>query len=135
MFLILLLVTLVVSVLTAVLTARFFDQAVGRILARIVGAELADAWHKYILFTIVVVGVSGGVQLWELQKYIANKGDSSAPPSMTFMSWVLEIYRTIIETLQSIAWMLLLFFLCGMIAMVVMRCMEYKRQERDNAQH
>jgi preprotein translocase subunit SecG len=135
MFLILLLVTLVVSVLTAVLTARFFDQAVGRILARIVGAELADAWHKYILFTIVVVGVSGGVQLWELQKYIANKGDSSTPPSMTFMSWVLEIYRTIIETLQSIAWMLLLFFLCGMIAMVVMRCMEYKRQERDNAQH
>ena len=127
MFLILLLVTLVVSLLTAVLTARFFDRSVARILTRIVGDELADAWHKYILFTIVVVGVSGGVQLWELQKYIASKGDGSTPPTMNLMSWVLEIYRTVIETLQSIAWMLLLFFLCGMIAVVIMRGIEQRR--------
>lgn len=130
MFLIMLLVTLVVALLTAVLTARYFDQAVDRILTRIVGEDLANAWHKYIQFTIVVVGVSGGVQLWELQKYIANKGDAGAPPSMTFMSWVLEIYRTIIETLQSIAWMLLLFFLCGMIAMVIMRGIDQRRKDR-----
>lgn len=130
MFLIMLLVTLVVSLLTAALTARFFDQAVDRILTRIVGEELADAWHKYIQFTIVVVGVSGGVQLWELQKYIANKGDAGAPPPMTFMSWVLEIYRSMIETLQSIAWMLLLFFLCGMIALVIMRGIEQRRRDQ-----
>ena len=135
MFLLMLLVTLVVSLVTAGLTARFFDRAVARILTRIVGDELADAWHKYIQFAIVVVGVSGGVQLWELQKYIATKGDGSTPPVMNLMSWVLEIYRTCIETLQSIAWMLLLFFLCGMIALVIMRSLEQRREkqmERDD---
>jgi len=120
---------LLVSLLTAGLTARFFDRAVARILARIVGDDLADAWHKYIQFTIVVVGVSGGVQLFELQKYIANKGDTGTPPALTVMSWCLEVYRTMIETLQSIAWMLLLFFLCGMIALVIMRGLEQRREE------
>jgi len=129
MFLVMLLVTLLVSLLTAGLTARFFDRAVARILARIVGDDLADAWHKYIQFTIVVVGVSGGVQLFELQKYIANKGDTGTPPALTVMSWCLEVYRTMIETLQSIAWMLLLFFLCGMIALVIMRGLEQRREE------
>jgi hypothetical protein len=131
MFLLMLLVTLVVSLVTAGLSARFFDRAVARILTRIVGDELADAWHKYIQFAIVVVGVSGGVQLWELQKYIATKGDGSTPPVMNLMSWVLEIYRTVIETLQSIAWMLLLFFLCGMIALVIMRAIDARRKERE----
>lgn len=129
MFLVMLLVTLVVSLLTAVLTSRFFDQAVDRILTRIVGEDLAGSWHKYLQFAIVVVGVSGGVQLFELQKYIANSGDSGTPPPLTFMSWVLEIYRTVISTLQSIAWMLLLFFLCGMVALVIMRGMEVRRKE------
>lgn len=131
MFLVMLVVALVVSLLTATLTARFFDKAVDSILARIVGVELAEAWHKYIQFAIVVVGVSGGVQLWELQKYIANKGDNGAPPPLTFMSWVLEVYRTVIETLQSIVWLLLLFFLCGMIAIVILRSIEQKRNKSD----
>jgi hypothetical protein len=131
MFLILLLVTLVVALLTSALTARFFDRPVARILTRIVGEELADAWHKYIMFTIWVVGVSGGVQLWELQKYIANKGDAGTPPPMTMMSWVMEIYRTVIGSLQSIATMLLLFFLCGMIAIVIMRGFERRRRQEE----
>jgi hypothetical protein len=129
MFLIMLLVTLLVSLLTSALTARFFDRAVDRILARIVGEDLADAWHKYILFAIIVVGVSGGVQLWELQKYVATKGDASAPPAMTWMNWVIEIYRTVIDSLEAIAWMLLLFFLCGMISIMILRNLESRRQK------
>jgi ABC-type multidrug transport system fused ATPase/permease subunit len=126
MFFILLLVTLAVSLLTSALCARFFDRAVDRVLTRIVGEDLADAWHKYIVFAVMVVGVSGGVQLFELQKYIANTGDNGAPPPLTYMSWTLEVYRTVLESLQSIAWMLLLFFLCGMVALVVMRALEQR---------
>jgi hypothetical protein len=129
MFLVMLLVTLGISLLTAALTAYFFDHAIDRVLTRIVGDDLAGAWHKYIRFAIVVVGVSGGVQLWELQKYVGGKGDSATPPAMNLMSWTLEVYRSVIETLQSIAWMLLLFFLCGMIATVVMRGMEARRKQ------
>jgi hypothetical protein len=35
--------------------------------------------------------------------------------------WTLEVYRTVIETLQSIAWMLLVFFVAALIAYVVVR--------------
>ncbi|WP_028536817.1 hypothetical protein [Paludibacterium yongneupense] len=123
MFFVLLIVTLVVSLGTSILTARFFDGAVHRILIRLVGDEDTSAWRKYLLFAIVVVGVSGGVRLWELEKYITGKGDS-APLELNAMRWVLEIYRSVIETLQSIAWMLLLFFLCALVAFVIMRAIE-----------
>lgn len=34
---------------------------------------------------------------------------------------MLEIYRTVIEALQSIAWMLLVFFVFALIAYVIVR--------------
>ena len=41
--------------------------------------------------------------------------------------WVLEVYRTIIETPQDIAWMLLAFFAAALLAYVVVRVSELER--------
>jgi hypothetical protein len=41
--------------------------------------------------------------------------------------WMLEIYRAVIETLQSIAWMLLGFFVAALIACAVVRGFEPRR--------
>ena len=41
--------------------------------------------------------------------------------------WILEVYRTIIETLQGIAWALLLFFLFSLMAYVLVRISESRR--------
>ena len=41
--------------------------------------------------------------------------------------WVLEVYRTIIETPQDIAWMLLAFFAAALLAYVVVRLSELER--------
>ena len=49
---------------------------------------------------------------------------------LTFERWVLEIYRTVIETLQGIAWMLLVFFVFALVAYVVVRVAELKLGER-----
>jgi hypothetical protein len=38
--------------------------------------------------------------------------------------WVLEVYRTVIESLQGIAWLLLVFFIIALIAFVVIRIVE-----------
>ncbi|CUA83849.1 MULTISPECIES: hypothetical protein [Gulbenkiania] len=127
MFFALMAATFAVALLTSLVTARFFDAAVNKILARIVGADLADAWRRYLRFAIVVVGVSGGVRLWELEKYITATRESAAL-ELNGMRWTLEIYRTLIESLQSIAWMMLLFFLCAMIAYVIVRAIELKHQ-------
>jgi hypothetical protein len=40
--------------------------------------------------------------------------------------WTLEIYRAIVGTLQSVAWMLLVFFLVSLIAYVIVKGREIK---------
>lgn len=130
MFYALLLTTLIIALATSVVTARFFDGAVRKILLRIVGEELAEAWRNYLRFAIIVVGVSGGVRLWELEKYIGGArptGASGGTLELNGMRWTLEIYRTLIETLQSIAWMMLLFFLATMVAYVIGKAIEQRK--------
>jgi hypothetical protein len=52
---------------------------------------------------------------------------------LTASRWVLEIYRTIIETLQGIASMLLVFFIFALIAFVIVRVFELKRKPEEPA--
>jgi hypothetical protein len=47
--------------------------------------------------------------------------------ALTSERWVLEVYRTVIQTLQGIAWMLLAFFAVALLAYVVVRLSELKR--------
>ncbi len=129
MFFALLIVTLFISLLVCYLVTRAFDKPITTILERIVGGEIANAWAKYMKFAIYVVGISGGVRIYELERYLPQPEsytpDGKPLPSyqltLTPERWVLEIYRTIIETLQALAWMLLLFFLFALIAYVIVR--------------
>ena len=43
------------------------------------------------------------------------------------MRWTLEVYRTVIETLQGIAWMLLVVFVVALVAYVLARGFELNR--------
>ena len=52
--------------------------------------------------------------------------------ALTTERWVLEVYRTIIETPQDIAWMLLAFFAAALLAYVVVRLSELKRATSPN---
>ncbi len=40
----------------------------------------------------------------------------------------MELYRTIIGTLQGIAWMLLVFFVFALVAYVIVRAFELKKK-------
>jgi hypothetical protein len=42
---------------------------------------------------------------------------------------VIEVYKTLIGTLQSVAWMLLVFFLFALLAYVVVRGFELRRSK------
>lgn len=126
MFLTLLLVTFVIAVSTSVIVAWLFDKPVTAILRRIIAEEIATAWVRYIKFAIYVVGISGGVRVWELERYITPRTKDEAVLVLNSDRWVLEIYRTIIGTLQSVAWMLLLFFAVALIAFVLVKNRERK---------
>lgn len=125
MFLSLLVVMFAVAAGTAAIVARLFNRPIAAILARLVSGELAGGWHRYVTFAIYVVGISGGVRIWTLEQYLNPRG-AEAPLALTPQRWTLEIYRAIIGTLQSTAWMLLAFFLVALVAYVIVRGQELK---------
>jgi hypothetical protein len=104
------------------------------ILTRIIGEDLRAAWQRYIAFAIYVVGISGGVRIWDLEKYIIPHTAGGEPIVLNSDRWTLQVYRTIIQTLQSIAWMLLVFFVFALIAYVIIRVFEFMHASKLGAQ-
>jgi hypothetical protein len=133
-FLTLLLVTFLTAAAVAFIAARIFREPLKRILERIVSPELSTAWLKYLTFAIYVVGISGGVRVRELERFITPGHQKEVPLVLTRDRWVLEIYRTVIEALQSIAWMLLVFFVFALIAYVIVRIFESRRGSNTETQ-
>jgi ligand-binding sensor domain-containing protein len=129
MFITLLLATLLVASAVSVAVARFFALPIRRILSHIVADDITFAWSKYIWFAILVVGISSGVRVWELERYITPMDPMRADIlTLNRDRWVLEIYRTIIGALQGAAWLLLVFFVFGLIAYVIVRVGESRRR-------
>ena len=127
MFLSLLTVTFFISLLVCFIVSYLFSKPVDGILEKIVSTNIAFAWTKYLKFAIFVVGISGGVKIDYLEKFINPITDDFTPPALTNERWILEIYRTIIESLQAIAWMLLVFFIFALIAYVIVKAFEMSK--------
>jgi len=127
----LLLITLALSAMISSGIAFLFYKPVYKILGRLVSEELAPIWRRYIIFAIYVVGISGGVRVWEIEKYITPDKEGKI---LTLNSdrWIIELYKTTIGTMQSVAWMLLIFFLFALMAYVVVRGFELKRTSTDD---
>ncbi len=126
MFVTLLLITFVIAAATSTVTALLFSKPVKKILGRLVTEELAPTWQRYLLFAIYVVGISGGVRVWDVERYITPDKEGKLL-ALNSDRWIIEIYKTVIGTLQSVAWMLLIFFLFALIAYVVVRGLELRR--------
>jgi hypothetical protein len=126
MFVTLLLITFVIALAMSTLVALLFRRPINKILGRLVTEELAPTWQRYILFATYVVGISGGVPLWDIEKYITPDKEGRLL-QLTSDRWIVELYKSVIGSLQSIAWMLLVFFLFALVAYVVVRGFEAKR--------
>ena len=127
MFVTLLIIEFLIAIVVCYSITRMFRSPISRILQRLVAEEIYSAWTKYLTFAIYVVGISGGIRIWDLEKYITPKTAGGTVIELNSDRWVLEVYRTIIETLQSIAWMLLLFFIFALIAFVIVRGLELRK--------
>ena len=126
MFITLLAVTFIIAAATSAVVALLFSRPVKKILSRLVSDELAPTWRRYVLFAIYVVGISGGVRVWDVERYITPDKEGQILV-LNSDRWVIEIYKTVIGSLQSVAWMLLIFFLFALLAYVVVRGFEHKR--------
>lgn len=132
MFILLLLITLLISLAVSVAVMKAFSKPLNAILYRIIADAISAAWLKYLKFAILVVGVSSGVRVREFEKYITpSRWDKDAKVvEFTLERWVLELYQTAIETLQGIAWMLLVFFMFALVAYVIVRIAEARLGEQ-----
>ena len=118
-FLLLLVVTLAIACTVAALVIRMFKSPIDKIFGRIIGDDMAAAWRKFLTFALFVVGVSSGVHIYKLERFIAPDTDAAARPVLTPEYWGLEVYRTVIDTLGGMAWALLIFFVVALIAFVI----------------
>lgn len=129
MFITLLVVDFIVSFVVCFIVAMVFRTPVSKIMQRLIAEDISHAWSKYLMFAIYVVGISGGVRIWDLEKYINPVKTGDAVLELTTDRWVLEIYRTIIGTLESNAWMLLVFFVFALLAYVIVKGLELRKQQ------
>ena len=128
----LLVATFAIASAVSLIVVKAFSRPVRSILERIIDDSISAAWHRYITFAALVVGVSGGVRIYSLERYIEQERTpegGSQHLALTAERWTLEIYRTIIECLQSMAWMYLVVFLFALIAYVIVRIAERRNRE------
>lgn len=126
MFFSLLLVTFLLATAVSFGVVRLFDTPIAAILLRLIQDEISEAWRRYIKFAAFVVGISGGVRIHQLERYISVPHKDAQLLVLNAERWTLELYRTVIETLQSIAWMYLIFFIFALIAYVIVRGFEMR---------
>jgi hypothetical protein len=122
----LLLVTFLLATAVSFGVVRLFDKPIAAILLRLIQDEISEAWRRYIKFAAFVVGISGGVRIHQLERYISVPHKDAQLLVLNAERWTLELYRTVIETLQSIAWMYLIFFIFALIAYVIVRGFEMR---------
>ncbi|GAB1442928.1 hypothetical protein MASR2M39_17640 [Ignavibacteriales bacterium] len=132
MLITLLIFNFLVALLTCGIIAYFFKKPLDTIFQRLVKEDIYIAWSRYILFAIFVVGISGGVRIWELEKYLnTNEKTGAYIYTLTAERWAIEIYRAIMGTLEATAWMLLFVFLFALVAYVVIRLTEAAQENKE----
>jgi hypothetical protein len=106
-----------------------FTDPINKIIKRIISEDIYTAWAKYIQFAIFVVGISSGVRIWELERYMVSLNEANSAFSINFNRFFLEIYRTVLGSLQGIAWLLFVFFLVSLIAFIIIKVFSEKKEE------
>ena len=124
MIIVLLVSTFVIAFAVASLVVFIFNKPIAGILKRVVPADISYAWARYLTFAIYVVGIGGGVRVFDFEKYVTLQEPYKEIVQLTSDRWMLEIYATVIGTLQSTAMVLLVFFVFALIAVVIVRIFE-----------
>lgn len=114
----------VIAFVVATIVVLAFNKPIDSMLNRIVPDDLSRAWARYLKFAIYVVGIGGGVRVWEFEKYLTVQDPYKEIVPLTSDRWLLEVYNAVIGTLQSTVMILLVFFVFALIAVVIVRFLE-----------
>lgn len=128
MFYYLLIGNFLLATIVSLTVICIFSGSIKSILSRVINDTIHLAWLKYIKFAGMVVGISSGVHTYNVEKYINPDlvDKKQIILKLTPERFVLEVYSTIIDTLQGLSWMFLIFFVVSLLAYVLVRRSESK---------
>ena len=129
MFINLLVFTLVLSTVLALLGLRYLRSPLHGVLNRIVGGDAADHWYRFAVFALYITSVGHGVQVYRLERYIQILHKDDIMPHLDAEAWVYELYQVIERTLEGLAYGAMTVFIIGLIAVVVLRIFELRRDK------
>ncbi len=132
MIVILLIATFIIAFVVASIVVLVFTKPIDGIMSRIIPEEISSAWSRYLKFAIYVIGIGGGVRVWSFEKYLTPQEPSKEIVQLTSDRWMLEIYETVIGTLQGTVMLLLVFFVFALTALVIVRASELRRTKTES---
>lgn len=116
-----------VSLLTALFISYTFVPWLNRILDRLASQPLLLAWRKCLNWAIILVGLQGGVKLDMLEDFAFSQ--RQIPFNTNPMHWVVEIYRSFIDTAQSCIWVVVLFLLVAFVVEALIFALQRKNKK------
>jgi hypothetical protein len=119
MIFLLLISTFLTGFVVSFIVNLFFKKPISQILKKLIDDDIYTSWLKYMVFAIYVVGISSGVNLYNMEKFIEPSLKEQAVYQLNSVRWSFEIYRSVINTLTSLAWLLLVFFIIALIVFVI----------------
>jgi hypothetical protein len=123
MFVVLFLATFLLALAISATIAWASKEPIESILRHFVAPHLSAAFAKYFQLALVLVGVTAGTRVRALQDYISapeyNKRDLLAQLTQEF--WVMELYRTVVSTIEGILWLVFLFALIVLGVVIIIR--------------
>ena len=129
MFITLLIANILASLLTTAAVLGFLNRSIRGMLVRIVGEPAAPYWRR---FTLVALGISGftrGVELDRLALYMPRGGGKPPIFASDAQAWVYELVTVVTRTLEGLAWATTPIFVAALVAFVVVRGFESRRDE------
>jgi hypothetical protein len=116
-------VSLVLAFAISAIVAWASKDVIEGILHRFLADKIGTAISKYLRFAIVIAGISDGTRAGILRDFIytpsINRDALSAQLTQEF--WALELYRTVIGSLEGILRLMLIFSLGTIVAIVLIR--------------
>ncbi len=122
MFTILLIINFLIAILICWGITKIFDPSISGIIKRIIPEDINAGWILFMKLAIFLIGLTGGVNIFRLETIL--RGDSY----LAINNIIMEIYRTIFDTLISITWLLLVFFISALIAYLFVKNTETKKK-------
>lgn len=129
MLFVLLISTFFSALVVAILVSIFFKKPLAAILKKLIEDDIYESWLKYMIFAIYVVSISSGVNLWKIERYLYPSSSGEVVYEITGSSIAFEMYRSVINSLTSLAWLLLTFYIVALIIFVIKRIFDNKTKE------